>query len=168
MVLRFCLYCPQDRAGTDVQTHLPCPGGNIDLTRTVSLARTQACRLAGACVARVDCARRPMCVQREWLCAGWDGLSVYAIASVVLRNALHEAMGKPVLYDFTSIDRILMSMYGLSALFFLTFSMSITTSAPADTRPNTVCFPSSQGVGTVVMKNWEPACAMRNKAAHCL
>ena len=33
------------------------------------------------------------------------------------------------------------------------FSMLSTTSVPLTTRPNTVCLPSSHGVGTVVMKN---------------
>lgn len=35
-------------------------------------------------------------------------------------------------------------------------SMACTTPAPLTTRPNTVCLLSSQGVGAVVMKNWEP------------
>ena len=30
--------------------------------------------------------------------------------------------------------------------------------SPRTTRPNITCFPSSQGQGTVVMKNWEPFC----------
>jgi len=36
------------------------------------------------------------------------------------------------------------------------FSMVVTTSMPFVTRPNTVCLLSSQGVATVVMKNWMP------------
>ena len=36
------------------------------------------------------------------------------------------------------------------------FSMACTTSEPLVTRPNTVCFPSSHGVATVVMKNCDP------------
>jgi hypothetical protein len=51
---------------------------------------------------------------------------------------------------------ILMSSYGLSALFVLTFSMAWTTSSPDSTRPNIVCFLSSQGVAVVVMKNCDP------------
>lgn len=35
-------------------------------------------------------------------------------------------------------------------------SIALTTSDPLFTSPKTVCLPSSQGVGTVVMKNWEP------------
>ena len=51
---------------------------------------------------------------------------------------------------------ILMSSFGLSSFPHFTFSMRITTSIPLTTRPNTVCLLSSQGVGTVVMKNWDP------------
>ena len=49
---------------------------------------------------------------------------------------------------------ILISSQGLS-VFLLTFAFSIieTVSMPRTTEPKTVCFPSSQGVGTVVMKN---------------
>ena len=49
-----------------------------------------------------------------------------------------------------------MSTVGLSVLSVFVFSIACTTSAPFTTRPNTVCFPSSQGVATVVMKNCEP------------
>ena len=49
-----------------------------------------------------------------------------------------------------------MSAVGLSFLSVFVFSIVCTTSAPFTTRPNTVCFPSSQGVATVVMKNCEP------------
>lgn len=50
--------------------------------------------------------------------------------------------------------RILISSSGLSLRgLVLTFSIANTTSVPFTTRPNTVCLPSSQGVGTVVMKN---------------
>ena len=48
---------------------------------------------------------------------------------------------------------ILISSTGLSPFSVLTFSMLRTTSAPFDTRPNTVCLLSNHGVGTVVMKN---------------
>ena len=51
---------------------------------------------------------------------------------------------------------ILISSTGLSPFSVLTFSMLRTTSAPFDTRPNTVCLLSNHGVGTVVMKNCEP------------
>lgn len=34
-------------------------------------------------------------------------------------------------------------------------SICFTMSMPAVTEPKTTCFPSSQGQGTVVMKNWE-------------
>jgi hypothetical protein len=36
------------------------------------------------------------------------------------------------------------------------FSIFFTTSMPSTTFPKTTCFPSRKGVGTVVMKNWEP------------
>ncbi len=49
-----------------------------------------------------------------------------------------------------------MSWRGLSFLSTLASSMRLTTSMPAETLPNTVCLRSSQGVGTVVMKNWLP------------
>lgn len=35
-------------------------------------------------------------------------------------------------------------------------STALTTSIPSMTSPNTVCFPSSHGVVTVVMKNCDP------------
>lgn len=35
-------------------------------------------------------------------------------------------------------------------------SMALTTSMPSTTRPKTTWRPSSHGVLTVVMKNWEP------------
>ncbi len=38
----------------------------------------------------------------------------------------------------------------------LVFSILRTTSMPSATLPNTTCLPSRKGVGTVVMKNWEP------------
>ena len=38
----------------------------------------------------------------------------------------------------------------------LVFSILRTISMPSMTFPNTTCFPSRKGVGTVVMKNWEP------------
>lgn len=41
----------------------------------------------------------------------------------------------------------------LRSCYALTFSIASTTSMPLTTRPNTECLPSSQGVGTVVMKN---------------
>lgn len=57
----------------------------------------------------------------------------------------------------TSIPSIFMSpSTGRSFLFTLTFSMACTTSYPLLTRPKTVCLLSSQGHGTVVMKNCEP------------
>ena len=34
--------------------------------------------------------------------------------------------------------------------------MASTTSLPSMTSPKMVCLPVSHGVGTVVMKNWEP------------
>ena len=37
-----------------------------------------------------------------------------------------------------------------------TASQALTTSMPLETSPKTVCFPSSQEVTTVVMKNWDP------------
>ncbi len=52
-----------------------------------------------------------------------------------------------------SMFSILISSTGLSPFSVLTFSMLRTTSAPFDTRPNTVCLLSSHGVGTVVTKN---------------
>lgn len=49
---------------------------------------------------------------------------------------------------------ILMSSHGLSNfLLTLAFSIMVTTSMPRTTAPNTECLLSSQGVGTVVMKN---------------
>ena len=49
------------------------------------------------------------------------------------------------------------SSCGLSVLgCVLTFEMLIATSMPLVTLPNTVCLLSSQGVGTTVMKNWDP------------
>ena len=56
----------------------------------------------------------------------------------------------------TSTLMILISSYGLSTLLVFTFSMVCTTSRPDSTRPNIVCFLSSQGVAFVVMKNWDP------------
>lgn len=38
----------------------------------------------------------------------------------------------------------------------LVASIFFTTSMPSTTRPKTTCLPSRNGVGTVVMKNWEP------------
>ncbi len=38
----------------------------------------------------------------------------------------------------------------------LVISIFLTTSVPSTTLPNTVCFPSRKGVGTVVIKNWDP------------
>ncbi len=37
-----------------------------------------------------------------------------------------------------------------------TASIAVTTSRPSITFPKTICFPSSQEVTAVVMKNWEP------------
>lgn len=51
---------------------------------------------------------------------------------------------------------ILISSNGLSVLLTFTFSMLWTTSSPDSTRPNIVCFLSSQGVVVVVIKNWDP------------
>jgi hypothetical protein len=51
---------------------------------------------------------------------------------------------------------IFTSSTGLSVRSVFTFSIKLTTSMPLTTRPNTVCLLSSQGVGTVVMKNWLP------------
>ena len=67
--------------------------------------------------------------------------------------------------SFTSILTIFMSSKGLSFLgLVFAFSMASTTSLPFMTLPNTVCLPSSQGVGTVVMKNWLPAaCAVTHQ-----
>lgn len=55
-----------------------------------------------------------------------------------------------------SIFTILISSYGLSALFVLTFSIACTVSSPERTRPKMVCLLSSHGVAFVVMKNWDP------------
>ena len=38
----------------------------------------------------------------------------------------------------------------------LVASIFLTTSMPSTTLPKTTCLPSRNGVGTVVMKNWEP------------
>ena len=51
---------------------------------------------------------------------------------------------------------ILISSYGLSALFALAFSIACTTSSPDNTLPKIVCLLSSQGVVVVVMKNCDP------------
>ena len=48
------------------------------------------------------------------------------------------------------------SSNGLSPLCVLRFSISLTTLLPLMTSPKTTCFLSRCGVGTVVMKNWEP------------
>ena len=70
--------------------------------------------------------------------------------------------------SFTSMLTIFMSSKGLSFLgLVLVFSMASTTSLPFMTLPNTVCFPSSQGVGTVVMKNWLPAACMVTHQIKC-
>lgn len=50
---------------------------------------------------------------------------------------------------------ILLTLAGFSP-FTSTFSSILTTPIPLITWPNTTCFPSRWGVGTVVMKNWEP------------
>lgn len=51
----------------------------------------------------------------------------------------------------------LMSSFGLSVFrSVLAASMAWITSKPADARPKIVCLSSSQGAGTVVMKNWLP------------
>ena len=55
--------------------------------------------------------------------------------------------------SFTRIECILTSRSGLLSLSTLTCSISLTALIPFVTRPNTVCFPSSQGQGTVEMKN---------------
>ena len=51
---------------------------------------------------------------------------------------------------------ILISSYGLSALFVFTFSIACTVSNPERRRPKMVCLLSSHGVALVVMKNWDP------------
>ena len=51
---------------------------------------------------------------------------------------------------------IVISSYGLSALFALAFSIVCTTSSPDNTLPKIVCLLSSQGVAVVVMKNCDP------------
>lgn len=50
---------------------------------------------------------------------------------------------------------ILLTLAGFSP-FTSTFSSILTTPIPLITWPNTTCFPSRWGVGTVVIKNWEP------------
>lgn len=56
----------------------------------------------------------------------------------------------------TSTLRMRTGSSGASFFPVLLLSIAWTTSAPLTTRPKTVCLPSSQGVGTVVMKNCEP------------
>ena len=50
------------------------------------------------------------------------------------------------------------SKFGISFPRYPVFVFSIlrTTSIPSKTFPKTTCLPSKKGVGTVVMKNWEP------------
>ncbi len=48
------------------------------------------------------------------------------------------------------------SLLGLSPLCVRRFSISRTTDLPLRTSPKTTCLPSRCGVGTVVIKNWEP------------
>lgn len=65
------------------------------------------------------------------------------------RKNNHKTMPSPQLGLFEGlIVKMRMSLYGLSSLFVLTFSMCVTTSIPLITRPNTECFPSKNGVGT--------------------
>jgi len=51
-----------------------------------------------------------------------------------------------------------MSKLGISLPLYpvLVFSIFLTTSIPSTTLPKTTCLLSRNGVGTVVMKNWEP------------
>jgi len=51
---------------------------------------------------------------------------------------------------------IAISFNGLSSSSTFILSIAEHTSIPLVTLPKTVCLLSSHGVGTVVMKNWEP------------
>lgn len=51
---------------------------------------------------------------------------------------------------------IVTSWFGLSSRPTLTFSIFFTTSMPSTTLPKTTCLLLRNGVGTVVMKNWQP------------
>lgn len=69
------------------------------------------------------------------------------------------------LYSTTPHLAISTSALGLSIGPVSEFSIFDTTSAPSSTRPKITCFPSSQGVGTVVMKNCEPE--KKEKGGNC-
>ena len=57
--------------------------------------------------------------------------------------------------DNSPLALILISFDGVPDL-LPTASIARTTSMPSSTLPKTTCLPSSQGVATVVMKNWLP------------
>lgn len=73
--------------------------------------------------------------------------------------ALHRnRLSSVVLAHISPHCAITTSMFGTSLPLYPVFVASIllTTSMPSTTLPNTTCFPSRKGVGTVVMKNCEP------------
>ncbi len=55
-----------------------------------------------------------------------------------------------------TIDVIVTGLFGLSCASLGNCAIMSTTSCPLMTFPKIACFPSSQGVGAKVMKNWLP------------
>lgn len=70
-------------------------------------------------------------------------------AVLVSANAASSPVSCPQLVMVTS-------WFGLSPGWVGRFSILRTMDLPLRTSPNTTCFPSRCGVGTVVTKNWEP------------
>lgn len=94
----------------------------------------------------------PLSLARESAAAG--SLSLFSLLSLpFLFFSPFYRKRVSLLYSTTPHLAIRTSALGLSIGPTSLFSILLTTSAPSSTFPKMTCLPSSQGVGTVVMKN---------------